>query len=241
MARLGRKGNDFRPFVFPLKSDTMDKKGEFMLQQLKKDRIAQAMLVAVVLVGCLACGIWGVWIFDLTRITVPANAPIAVAPKPTQTRAPTNTPRPIDTPAPTPTRSGIQVDRQDLVDRFDRKGFQWREATYKDGTHQLTGEAQSGTGKIVMWSTPDDPEDLIELFYSFTVPFEGGGTSREDIQEMFNLAQVIFPDWDGGSQWIINTIETKGGETQVNGITVSFEWGDEKETEQTVYIFSIVE
>lgn len=207
-----------------------------MLRQLKTDRVAQAMLVAVILVGCIACGIWVVSILRLsTRGTTEANAPIATP------SAPMNTPAPTSTPAPTPTRSGIQVDRQDLADYFDGKEYRWREETYKDGTYKLVGQAQNGTGKIVMWSTPDDPEDLIELFYAFDVPFEGGGTSREDTQEMFNLVRFVFPDWNEGPRWIMSTIETEGGETLVNGVTVGLEWGDEEATEQTIYIFSVVE
>lgn len=194
------------------------------------------MLIGVFLVGCFACGIWGVSIQRLsTRNNTSTSPPVALPSKPT------STPLPANTPAATPTRSGIPVDRQDLVDYFDRKNFRWRSHTYPNGTHQLVGEAENGTGKIVMWSTPDDPEDLIELFYSFTVPFEGGGTSREDTQEMFNLARFVLPDWDEGSQWIMSTIETNGGEKLVNGVTVSLEWGDEEATEQTIYIFSVVE
>lgn len=74
-----------------------------MLQQLKRDRLVQAMLTVVVLIGCAACGVWGASFAALARqnnadrpsVQAQQKTPTpTIAPTPTRLRLPTVAPSP---------------------------------------------------------------------------------------------------------------------------------------------------
>ncbi len=211
-----------------------------MIQQLKTDRIAQLMLAAVCLLALCICGVWAYFIVGLvTNQTTAAAAPTAQVEQAPPTA--TNIPQPANTPAPTPTRVGIRVDRQELVNYFDQRDFEWREETER-GAEKLIGESSTGIGKIVLWSSPDDPEDLIELFYAFSYPINNGEASRDiGLEEMFQTKRIVMPYWFEGESWIPQAIQKQGNETNVNGLDVSIDLGPEESTGQFIVIFSIVE
>jgi len=75
-----------------------------VLDQLKTDHVVQLALAGVVIVGCLACSMWGLW---AGRLLMQGNAsapPPQVAQDP-----PANTPEPTATPVPVPTATATTI------------------------------------------------------------------------------------------------------------------------------------
>lgn len=98
-----------------------------MLKQLKNDRLAQLMLIGVFLVGCLACGIWGLSLTQFFTSKTPTSAESLNSPTPTN--APTSTPKPD----PIPTPNLLLGERDDLVSYFERNYDVGNCALIKDG------------------------------------------------------------------------------------------------------------
>jgi hypothetical protein len=164
-------------------------------------------------------------------------------------------PQILPTPTPIALQGSIKVTRQQLVQHFENQGFVWREETYKDGTHFMSGQSTDGIQKLNLWST-DNPEDLAEIYFSFTFPHQLYFLSdknederfRKGLLGMIETQSIIFPNWSEGENWIRTGVQSlpeplsddKEIETRIDGAEVYLGMGDLSEQEYVVS-FSVSE
>jgi len=154
-----------------------------------------------------------------------------------------------------PLQGGIKVTRQELVRHFENQGFTWKEETYQDGTHFMSGQSPDGQQKLNLWST-NNPEDLTEMSFSFYFSHdlyfssnrEEVQTYKQGLERMIETVILVFPNWTEGEEWIKAGLQSLPEplsadvekETMIDGVEVYFGIGDLSEREYSVS-FDVVE
>lgn len=117
--------------------------------------------------------------------------------------------KPVEQPTQSPPQKqseGLNVSRQQIVNLYSQKeiGFKFEESSPVDGQPRVMGTSPDDLAILELIGPPENLQSASIVIF---IPADRQDIILKNSVYMLGLVKNVMPEWDGGSDWVVNSLE----------------------------------